>query len=194
MNGGRVSLSAKNATVGQILAEWARVGQTKIINGERVPGEPLTLELTNVPEIEAIEIILRSAGGYLVAPRQTEIANASRYDRILIMPTSSPVRPAAVVAAPPPMPPPFNRPPQVIQPWPVTDDNDDPASQAPGNPGAPPNTQPPFNTFPQPPRTGPPPPASPTSAPRVPAGVAAPGMIVAPAPAPGQAEGTAQPQ
>jgi uncharacterized protein YqeY len=86
-----VSLSAKNATVGQILAEWARVGQTKIVNAERVSGGPMTLELTNVPEAEAIEILLRSAGGFLLAPRQVETANASRFDRILILPPSVPV-------------------------------------------------------------------------------------------------------
>ena len=64
-----MSLSAKNATVGQILAEWAKVGQTKIVNAERVGGGPMTLELTDVPEAEALEILLRSAGGYVLAPR-----------------------------------------------------------------------------------------------------------------------------
>ena len=55
MQDGRVSLVAKDATVRQILAEWARVGQTKIVNMERVPGGPMTLELTNVPEAQALE-------------------------------------------------------------------------------------------------------------------------------------------
>src|SRR5437773_913119 len=35
---GRVSLKAKDATLRQIMQEWARVGQTKIINVERIPG------------------------------------------------------------------------------------------------------------------------------------------------------------
>ena len=35
---GQVSLVAKDATVRQILTEWARVGQTKIVNVERIPG------------------------------------------------------------------------------------------------------------------------------------------------------------
>ena len=39
---GRVSLKATNATVREILAEWARVGQTQIVNGERMPGGPIT--------------------------------------------------------------------------------------------------------------------------------------------------------
>jgi hypothetical protein len=35
---GRVSIVAKDATVRQILTEWARVGRTKIVNVERIPG------------------------------------------------------------------------------------------------------------------------------------------------------------
>ena len=42
---GRVSLIAKDATVRQILAEWARIGQTKVVNVEKIPGGPVTLEL-----------------------------------------------------------------------------------------------------------------------------------------------------
>src|SRR5262245_24818243 len=102
MNAGRVTVTAKNATVGQILAEWAKVGQTKIVNAERVPGPPMTLELNDVPEAAAIEILLRSAGGYVLAPRRAATTNASRYDRILILPQSAPIapaRPAAPVAA-----------------------------------------------------------------------------------------------
>ena len=40
MQNGRVSIVAKDATVRQILMEWARVGQTKIVNVDRVPGGP----------------------------------------------------------------------------------------------------------------------------------------------------------
>ena len=90
---GLVSLKATNATVREILAEWGRVGNTKIVNGERMPGGPVTLELTGVTEEDALEIILRSAAGYVTAPRAIAQVNASRYDRILVMPTSSPTRP-----------------------------------------------------------------------------------------------------
>src|SRR6186997_689607 len=90
MQSGRVSLVAKDATVRQILAEWAKVGQTKIVNGERVPGGPLTIELANVTETEALDVILRTASGYLLAPRATAVASGSRYDRIFILPVTSP--------------------------------------------------------------------------------------------------------
>src|SRR5947208_12216954 len=86
MQNGRVSLVAKDATVRQILTEWARVGQTKIVNVERIPGGPITLELKDVPEQEALEVLLRSVSGYMAAPRATVVANASAFDRIIVMP------------------------------------------------------------------------------------------------------------
>ena len=92
---GRVTVVATNATVRQILAEWARVGQTKIVNGERIPGGPLTLELTDVPEQDALDILLRSVTGYLAAPRPVAVASLSRYDRILVLPTAATARPPA---------------------------------------------------------------------------------------------------
>ena len=95
IEGGYVSLKATNATVREILAEWSRVGRTKIVNGERMPGGPITIELNGISEEEALEIILRSAAGYVTAPRAIAELNASRYDRILVMPTSSPTRPAS---------------------------------------------------------------------------------------------------
>src|SRR5262249_51476254 len=87
---GRVTLVAKDATVRQILTEWARVGQTKIVNVERIPGGPLTIELRDVPERQALRVLLRSVGGYVTAPRETAIADASMFDRILVMPVTAP--------------------------------------------------------------------------------------------------------
>ena len=99
---GQVSLVAKDATVRQILTEWARVGQTKIVNVERIPGGPITLELRNVPEQEALDVLLRSVSGYMAAPRAAGVANASAFDRIIVMPTSvAPRAPAG--GAPPPV-------------------------------------------------------------------------------------------
>jgi hypothetical protein len=183
MNDGRVTVSAKNATLGQILAEWAKVGQTRIVNAERVGGGLMTLELTNVPEVEAIGILLRSAGGYVLAPRRADTPNASRYDRILILPQSAPTPNVPRVAtAPPPQPRPFAapQPGQLAVQQPTPDENDDQADRPAGNPGIQ-NARPPvFNTFPQPApqRTAPPAPPPPTSAVTAPVGVAVPGMVV----------------
>jgi len=102
IDNGQVSLKATNATVRDILAEWARIGQTKIVNGDRIAGGPISLELNGVTEEQALQVILRSVAGYVVAPRPAEIANASRYDRILVMPTSSPTSAPTRSAPPPP--------------------------------------------------------------------------------------------
>src|SRR5207302_464236 len=62
---GRVTLNAAGATVHEILVEWAKIGQTKIVNAERIAGGPMTLQLTNVPEQQALDVILRSVSGYV---------------------------------------------------------------------------------------------------------------------------------
>jgi hypothetical protein len=96
---GHVTLFAQNVTVREILAEWARIGQTKIVNAEKLSGPPVTIELDNVPEAQALDTVLRSAAGYVMAPRAAGAPGASVYDRILILASS---RPPAVVATPPP--------------------------------------------------------------------------------------------
>ena len=98
---GRVSLAAKNATVRQILTEWARVGRTTIVNVERISGGPLTIELSNVPEQDALDLLLRSVSGYMAAPRAPFVSDASQFDRIIVLPTSVAPRPAASSAPPP---------------------------------------------------------------------------------------------
>jgi len=95
-NDGLVSLDATSVPVRTILVEWAKLGGTKVIGGERVTGSPLTLKLENVPESQALEIVLRSVAGYMVAPRSaTATPGASIYDRILVLATSAAPTPAA---------------------------------------------------------------------------------------------------
>lgn len=95
---GRVSLVANDATLRQILAEWSTVGHTTIVNAERVPGGPMTLQLIDVPEEQALEILLRPLSGYIAAPRAAAAATFSRFDRILVMPTIAPPVVAAASA------------------------------------------------------------------------------------------------
>jgi len=131
---GRVTIVAQDVTIRQILDEWGRVGQTKVVGAERLTGPAVTLELHDVPEGRALESLLRSASGYIAKPR-SGTAGASSYDRILIMPTS---RPPAMSAAPPS----FNNPrpqPQVVMPNVVIDDDGEPNAIAP--PGMPPQFQ-----------------------------------------------------
>ena len=100
---GRVSIVAKDVTVRQILTEWMRVGQiTKIVNLERIPGGPVTLELDNVTETQALDVLLRPLSGYIAAPRPVAAANLSNFDRIILMPTLAAARPAVTASSTPP--------------------------------------------------------------------------------------------
>jgi hypothetical protein len=114
---GRVTLVATNATVRQILTEWARIGETKIVNVDRIPGGPVTLQFTNLPEQEALDILLRSVTGYMAAPRPVPVATLSHYDRILVLPTAATPRVPVAAAPASAQRTPF--------PQPTTDDNDD---------------------------------------------------------------------
>jgi len=116
MQDGRVTIIADNVPLRQILQEWARVGQTQIVNADKMSGPAITLQLVNAPERDALDILLRSASGYIAAPRPVPVANAAIFDRVTIMPTSR--APAATASSSAPAP--FQRPPQ------PADDNDEP--------------------------------------------------------------------
>jgi len=98
---GRVRLIAENAPVSRILAEWARVGGTRIVHGERVPGAPVTLQLLDVSEQQALEVVLRGAAGYIVSARQSAAPSGSVFDRILVLPTTT--RAPSAASLPPPV-------------------------------------------------------------------------------------------
>ena len=60
---------------------------------------PISLELTNVPEAQALDILLRTVSGYLAAPRAVAVPTHRMYDRILVLPASSGAPPRAATAA-----------------------------------------------------------------------------------------------
>ena len=82
---GKVNLVAKDASLRAILNEWARVGGTRLVNPERLTGGPLTLELVGVPERQALDILLRDVGGYILGPRQALVAGVSAVDRLVVV-------------------------------------------------------------------------------------------------------------
>jgi hypothetical protein len=101
MANGRVTLIAQDVTVREILAEWARVGQAKIVNAEKIGGTPVTLELQDVPEAQALDTVLRSAAGYVMVPRVAGNPGVSRYDRIMILASSRPPTTSTATTAQP---------------------------------------------------------------------------------------------
>ena len=128
MEGGMVTLVAKDVPLSTIMAEWAKVGKTSIVNGDKI-FTPVTLQLENVPEKKALDILLRNAAGYMLAERATPIAGGSAFDRIMILPTSRP--PANAPPLQPATPQPFAPPRPMPVPVPVQDD------QEPGQPNVP---------------------------------------------------------
>lgn len=132
---GRATLIATDVPARQILAEWARIGQTKVVNGERIMGPNLTLQLIDRPEREVLDVVLRAVAGYVAAPRREAVTSLSIYDRILILPTSqAPAYTPASVTTPT-----FQRP-QMPVPVPVPMPEDDPVEHPnvtvpPGAPG-----------------------------------------------------------
>jgi hypothetical protein len=124
MQNGRVTIIADNVPLRQILQEWARVGQAKIVNADKMTGPAITLQLVDAPERDALDILLRSASGYIAAPRPVPVANAAFYDRVTIMATSH----APAVTAGQMAPPTFQRPPAPI------DDSDEPINVMPPQP------------------------------------------------------------
>ena len=157
---GRATLIAQDVPVRQILAEWARVGETRIVNAEKLGGPPVSLQIVDKPEREVLEIVLRSASGYVASPRAAAAGGASMFESVMIMATSRP--PAVTASAPPafnqrggfPQPQPQPQPQPVM---PVEDEDSDQGNMAtvpppgalppgvvamPGQPGVQPQVQP----------------------------------------------------
>jgi hypothetical protein len=186
---GMVWLVARDATLGQVFVEWERVGQTRVVNAERLTGR-VSLELNGVPEGQALDMLLRTAGGFIAVQRSAVIPTPnglSQFEQIVIMPGRDPVERSASAAAPAATPPLVFQPPlpsavqiapgvqRLLGPdgQPVPDDQDDaPVTAAPRR--ATPSLPPGFATPPQAPPA--PAPASQTG----PVGVPVPGMIVPP--------------
>ena len=87
---GKVNLKVQNASLRAVLTEWARVGGTKIVNPERLAGQPVTLELVGVPERQALDILMRDVGGFMLGPRQSLVPGVSAYDRIVVVSGAAP--------------------------------------------------------------------------------------------------------
>ena len=85
IDGGRVTLSATEAPLADVLAEWSRVGGTRFVGAERIGRETVTLRLVEADEADAIRLLLRAAAGYVAAPRRAGAAGAARYDRVTIL-------------------------------------------------------------------------------------------------------------
>jgi hypothetical protein len=104
---GNVTLIAQGVTLQEIFVEWTRLGGCYFPNADRLPRTMLVpLRFENVPELKVIDSLLRSAAGYMVAPRTTRTVGASAFERVQILPTSTATATGAYppINMPPPMP------------------------------------------------------------------------------------------
>lgn len=85
----RVTLVVRDMTVSRILDRWSQIGGTVIVNSEAILGGPVSLQLSDVPEREALDILLRGVDGYLIAERDGATAGVSTIGKILILPKSA---------------------------------------------------------------------------------------------------------
>jgi len=101
-----VTLEAVNATLRDVLAEWARVGGFRLLDYDTLDARTVTVQLANVPEREALNILLRDIGGYVLGARRAGDSGRSQFGSLLVVSGNarSP-RQGALAPLPPPPPP-----------------------------------------------------------------------------------------
>ena len=82
---GRVTITAHEAPLAEILTAWERRGGPQFVGAGGLPDQPVSVQLVDVPEREALRVLLRSAAGYVALPGTADGPGASAYDRVLIM-------------------------------------------------------------------------------------------------------------
>lgn len=82
---GRVTITAHETPLAVILGAWERHGGSQFVGAGRLPVQPVSVQLVDVPEREALRVLLRSAAGYVALPKAATPTGASAYDRVLIM-------------------------------------------------------------------------------------------------------------
>ena len=97
---GRVTLSAKNVSIAEILAEWGRKGGTKITGV--IAGGPIQIPMLfeNRPELEVIEALTRQAAGVSVVPRRVGSQSASQFEAVYILASSNATQQSPYPSAP----------------------------------------------------------------------------------------------
>ena len=99
-HGDLVTLHAQNAPVSAVLAEWSRLGGTTVVNAAPLANRAVTLELIDVPERRALDLVLRGVAGYLLAQRAEGASGKSAFGRLVVLPTSSAPANAAAPTGP----------------------------------------------------------------------------------------------
>lgn len=86
---GLVSLTATEATIREVLAEWTRKGGTTFPGAEKLGGKPVNLQFEHRPETEVVGSLLRDASGYVLGPRDLSSVGASQLGTVYVVATSN---------------------------------------------------------------------------------------------------------
>lgn len=90
LDGGAVTLHAANVTVDEILARWSKTtGLTVVSQNGHGSDIPVTLDLSGVPERDALRLVLRDLSGYIMGEKRDPLTGAVRIDRLVILPDSA---------------------------------------------------------------------------------------------------------
>lgn len=94
---GLVTLVARGVTVPEIMGEWSRKGGSRVVNAEKMIGGQVDYEFHDVPESVVLQSLLRSAAGFIAAPRRAGgPAGASTIEQVMIIAVSRPSASAVI--------------------------------------------------------------------------------------------------
>lgn len=123
---GLVTLVARGVTVPEIMGEWQRKGGSRMINAEKIIGGPVSYEFHNVPETVVLQSLLRSAAGFIAAPRRAGgPTGSSMIEQVMILAVSRPTAGAVVTVPTAQAPNPYQQPPPPYQQPPLSGSPDD---------------------------------------------------------------------
>jgi hypothetical protein len=97
---GRVTISASDAPVADVLRAWAAAGHTELTGAEYLGTRRITLRLSGAPEETALAAIVGSASWYRAARRDYVAASESILGRIDILPAAASAGASASAATP----------------------------------------------------------------------------------------------
>jgi hypothetical protein len=83
---GRVTLSAADAPVADVLAAWAQTGHAEVVGAEYLGTRRISIRLMYTPEADALRAIVGSPAWFRTEARETPGTAESAFQRIVILP------------------------------------------------------------------------------------------------------------
>lgn len=89
---GLVTLQAQNVRPSEIMAEWKRLCQCAVVDGEKLTAGSIVTPLVfdKAPQAMVLEALLRQAAGVILTPRRAGAAGPSNFETIYVIATSNP--------------------------------------------------------------------------------------------------------